>query len=195
MAGRRSTLIRIGGGLGVLLGSSALLFATATAAGAAGSTPPSATGTPVTCSVTASPVTVTSSTNVNVPLTTPAACDYAAGSSVAVTLNGASVESATADTSGVVTLSATVTDPHIAIDTTAPVAVSLGTNTIVTTGTTASGATDTVTFVVDLQNSGTGLAFTGADLAALIGAALAMLVLGTGIVMFTRRRAAQVHGS
>ncbi|HEX3794048.1 MAG TPA: hypothetical protein VHV57_06080 [Acidimicrobiales bacterium] len=193
MAGGRSTLIRIGSGLGVLLGSSALLFATATAAGAAGSTPPAATTTPVACSLTVT-VTVTS-TAVNVPLATPAACDYASGSSVAVTLNGAASESATADNNGVVNLNATVTDPHIAIDTTAPVAVSLGTNTIVATGTTSSGATDTVTFVVDLQNApgSSGLAFTGADLAALIGAALALVLLGSAIVIFTRRRASQLH--
>jgi hypothetical protein len=98
-------------------------------------------------------------------------------------------------------LSISAKDPSISVNGSAYQPAVFGTNTITATGTNSSGAQNTATFLIDLvapastlasTTSGSGgLAFTGADLAALIGAALVLILLGVGIVTVTRRRANQ----
>jgi hypothetical protein len=95
---------------------------------------------------------------------------------------------------------------------------SFGINTVIATGLNADGGTNTATFLIDItqlsnSNSGgstgstgtgstgtgsvvsttktpaVGLAFTGANLAALIAAALFLLIMGAAIVIYTRRKA------
>jgi len=191
----RGTKIRVGGAVAVVLGASGLLFGAASAAGAAGSTSPSSSGTPTSCS-TSTTITVT-----NTPQTVSLGetCAFSPNSSVTVSYQGSTVATVTSDSSGLVTLSITATDPHLAINGGTPQTAVFGTNTITASGTNSSGASNTATFLVDLQaapatssstTSGStgGLAFTGADLAALIAAALALVLFGTGVVLYTRRR-------
>jgi hypothetical protein len=206
MAGSSSTLIRIGSAAGMLVGTAALLFSTSAAAGASGSSSPPAGTTPVTCS-SSQTLTVNPNVTTNFTLATPAACDFASGSSVGLTYNGTTLPALTAPSGGAVTLSGGATDPpHIALNGGAAMVATWNDNEVVLTGTTTSGASDTVTFVIDLVqpakaataatagagSSGT-LAFTGADLLALVLAALALILLGSGTVYYTRRRAERLH--
>jgi hypothetical protein len=191
MSRRRATSIRISGALAAALGASGLLFATSAAAGAAGSTSP----TPTSSSCSASTTLTVGSTPQSVTLQNT--CPFAPNSSVTVAFQGSTVASLTADSTGTISLGVVATDPTLAFNGgTAQTAV-YGTNTVTASGTNASGGTNTATFLIDLQqasstSSGTGgsggLAFTGADLAALIAAALALILLGTGVVTYTRRR-------
>jgi hypothetical protein len=131
-------------------------------------------------------------------------CAFSPNSSVTVSYQGSTVATVTSDSSGLVTLSITADNaPSISVNGGAAKPAVLGTNTITASGTNSSGASNTATFLVDLQappatsaaattsasTSGSGgLAFTGADLAALIAAALALILFGTGVVLYTRRR-------
>jgi hypothetical protein len=199
MAGWRKPLLRTGSALAIAITAAGLTLASATGAGASGSGSPPVAQVPTSCS-TSSTVTVQSS---NSPQTVSLGetCAFTPNSAVTVTYGGTVVASPTADSNGLITLAVTATDPSLSIDGSAPQSAVYGTNTITASGTNASGATNTATFLVDLvqasspttaasTTSSGGLAFTGADLAALIGAALILILLGVGVVTFTRRRAA-----
>lgn len=202
MAGLRSKLMRVGSVSAVVLGATGLTLMGATAAGAAGSTSPPAGSVPTSCSVNSS-LTVTGTTPVTETLTVPSTCTFAANSSVTVAYQGNTLETVTADGGGNISVVLSATDPHFSVDGGAQQTASVGSNSIVASGTNASGATNTATFLVDLEQpggatgsgSGGGLAFTGADLAALVGAALALILLGTGIVLYTRRRADRLRSA
>jgi hypothetical protein len=115
--------------------------------------------------------------------------------------NGGVAQTTTADGGGNLTINYSAADPSISIDGGAFEPAQYGVNTITATGLNTSGGTNTATFLIDLVNAnaptsataGSGLAFTGADLLALVAAALALILMGTGVVVFTRRRAASVR--
>jgi hypothetical protein len=207
----RSTRVRIGGAVATVLGAAAMLMAFGAPAGAdGGSTSPPAGSVPTSCS--------TSSTLNVGPSGQPAqvtlgeTCAYTPNSAVTVTFNGAVVAHATANSSGLVTLIFDGKDAAIAVDNGTYTPTTYGVNTFVASGTNASGASNTADFLIDLEHivtaasavtppsisssSATGaLAFTGADLAALVAAGLALVLLGGGIVLYTRRRAAEYRST
>jgi hypothetical protein len=199
MAERRKTLLRAGSALAIAAGAAGLLLVSAGAAGASGSGSPPVAQVPTSCSTSS---TVTLPAN-NTPQTVSLGetCAFTPNSTTTVTFGGQVLASPTANSSGLITLSISAEDPSISVNGSAYQPAVFGTNTITATGTNASGATNTATFLVDLvapagpsssssTGSGSGgLAFTGADLAALIGAALVLILLGVGVVTVTRRRA------
>jgi hypothetical protein len=158
-------------------------------AGATGSTSPPASGAATSCS-TSSTVTATKTPQT---LSVGETCPFAASSSVAINFAGTS-STANADAAGLVNLSLSYEDPSISINGGPFAAAVYGVNTITVTGTNPAGGANTATFLIDLEQSTTpasssgGLAFTGADLAALVAAALALIVLGSFVVLYTRRR-------
>jgi hypothetical protein len=111
-------------------------------------------------------------------------------------------------------------DPELSIDGSAQMPAQWGLNTITATGINPAGASNTATYIVDLEspttppsNTGSvgtiglagstgssnpgsttgtpgsiGLAFTGANLIALILASMVLLLLGGSVVIYTRRR-------
>ena len=184
----------------LVLGVSGLLVALPGVAGAAGSTSPTTVTTPTSCSTSAT-INLTASNTSSSPATTSvsSSCAFAPGATVSISFLG-TTQSATADAStGILTLNLSATDPSLAVNGGAFQTAVYGNNTITATGLNASGGPNTATFLVDLVNpnatsssSGSGLAFTGADLAALVAAALALILMGAGVVVFTRRRAASV---
>ncbi len=110
---------------------------------------------------------------------------------------GTTLPSVTADpTTGLISVSASVKDPSISFDGSAYYPASYtSVNTLTATGTNAAGGSNTATFLITLSPPATtaasttgGLAFTGADLAALIAGGLALLLLGSGVVLYTRRQ-------
>ena len=190
---------RIGSAAAVLVfGVSGLLVSLPGTAGAAGSTSPTTNSTPTSCS-TSTTINLAVSNTASSPATASvsATCAFAPGAAVSISFLN-TTQSATADaTTGILTLNLAATDPALGVNGGALQTAVFGVNTITATGNNASGGTNTATFLVNLvnpnatgANSGSGLAFTGADLAALIGAALALILMGAGVVIFTRRRAA-----
>jgi hypothetical protein len=127
-----------------------------------------------------------------------ASCSFADNAAVTIN-NGGTTQSTTASATGGLTLTYGATDPTLSIDGGTFVNAAYGVNTVTATGLNAAGGTNTATFLIDIENpsattgSGTGLAFTGADLAALLGAALALILMGAAVVVYTRRRAASVR--
>jgi hypothetical protein len=106
------------------------------------------------------------------------------------------------DASGNVTLTNAVSDPHLSVNGSAPEPSVFGSNTVTLTNTSGGpGGIETVitpnasTAALGSGSSGSGgtLAFTGADLLALIIGALFLLATGTLLVVFTRRRATHQH--
>ena len=118
--------------------------------------------------------------------------------SIAGVATGVTVNS---DSAGNVTLTNAVTgDPFLSVNGSKPVSTIYGTNTVSLTNTSGgAGGTEYViipnVLTAALSTGGTGgggtLAFTGADLLALIVGALFLLAVGTLLVVFTRRRANQ----
>ncbi len=203
---------RIGSVAAILvLGASALTMAMPGSAGAAttATTAPTTNAVPTSCSVSTT-ITVSPSSTSSAPATatlTATSCPFAPGS--AVTLSSPyNTQTVNADaTTGQLTLTFGATDvPTLSVNGGTFQSAVFGVNTITATGKNASGATNTATFLVDIESAatatttttatGTGsgsLAFTGADLAALIAAALALILMGTAVVIYTRRRAAADH--
>jgi hypothetical protein len=209
MVGMRSTLIRLGGAAAVLVGSAGLLITTSSVAGAAA---PTTTGTtspngpsPTNCSVSLTLVLPLSNVPVTGSLTE--SCTFQPGSTVTIIYLGVTIETITAPASGLITLTFSAKDPSLSIDGKPYASAGFGINTVTATGINPGLGTNTATFLVDLEkpaatpvstsatSGSSGLAFTGADLAALIAAALALVLLGTGVVAYTRRRANQVRSS
>lgn len=195
---------QIGSAVAVLvLGISGVLIALPGTAGAAGSGSSSSptTGTPTSCSASAT-VDVSSANTSASPATgsLTASCSFADNAAVTIN-NGGTSQSTTASSTGGLTITYAATDPTLSIDGGSFVNAVYGVNTVTATGPNAAGGTNTATFLIDIENpsattgsgSGTGLAFTGADLAALLGAALALILMGAGVVLYTRRRAASVR--
>jgi hypothetical protein len=197
MAERRKTILRAGSALAIAAGAAGLLLVPAGMAGATGSGSPPVAQVPTSCS-TSSTVTL-SADNTPSTVSLGETCAFTPNSGTTVTFGGQVLASPTADSNGLITLSISAEDPSISVNGSAYQPAVFGTNTITATGTNASGATNTATFLVDLvapaspasssSSGGSGLAFTGADLAALIGAALVLILLGVGVVTVTRRRA------
>jgi hypothetical protein len=111
---------------------------------------------------------------------------------------------ANSDSSGTVTLTNAVTDPHLSVNGSTPEPSIFGSNTVTLTNTSGgAGGTEYViipnatTAALGSGSSGSAgtLAFTGADLLALIVGALFLLAAGTLLVVFTRRRASQQHAA
>jgi len=195
----------------VVLGVSGLLLTLPGTAGAAtttGTTTATTAATPTSCS-TSTTMNVTASNTSSAPVTTTltaTSCPFKPGSTVSLSFLG-TTQSATADaTTGLLTLSLAATDPTLSVNGGAFATAAFGVNTITGTGTNAAGGTNTATFLVDIESAAAttttttastgsgagGLAFTGADLAALIAAAFALILLGTAVVIYTRRRANSV---
>jgi hypothetical protein len=103
------------------------------------------------------------------------------------------------DGSGTVTLTNAVSDPHLSVNGSTPEPSVYGSNTVTLTNTKGgSGGAEYVIIpnatTAAIGSGGTNgssgtLAFTGADLLALIVGALFLLLMGTLLVVFTRRRA------
>jgi hypothetical protein len=188
---------KIGSAAAVALGVSGLILALPGSAGAAGSTSPPAGAVPTSCSVSTT-IDVNAASTTSAPATTSltSTCSYTPGSTVSLSFLG-TTQTATADaTTGLLTLKLSATDPSLSVNGGAFQAAVYGVNTITATGNNASGGANSATFLIDIENptatasgSGGGLAFTGADLAALVAAALALIVMGSGVVIYTRRRA------
>lgn len=191
MAVRRTTQLRIAASVAAVLGASGLLFATSGIAGAAGSSSPPASSTPTSCS-TSSTLTVPANGS-PVSASLGETCAFTPNSPVSLNFGSTSVSGVTADGNGLINVSVSGEDPHLSFNGGPYLAAVYGVNTLTATGTNASGGTNTATFLVDLvqpsSGSGGGLAFTGADLAALVAAALALILLGSGVMLYTRQQA------
>lgn len=169
-----------------------LLFVAATPSNAASSGYPPPTTSAVNTSCTASVVLAANGT-----LSYRVTCLFAPNAAVSLTVNGAAYGNGTADSTGVFTeVFVTSGDPEITVNGGAEVSAAYGaTTTIVATGPNSSGGTNTATTLVSVPapaatTASTGaLAFTGADLAAAIVGGLALLSMGTLMVMYARRRA------
>lgn len=211
---KRSTRVRIAGALATVLGAAGLLLAIGAPAGAdGGSTSPPAGSVPTSCSTSATLNVGPSGQPVSVTLSNT--CAFTPNSPVSVSFNGAVVANVTADSSGLITLSFDGKATAIAVDGGTYQQAVWGVNTFTASGTNTSGAANTADFLIDLEHNVTaasaitppgtglasssgaagGLAFTGADLAALIAAGLALIFLGSAIVLYTRRRAKEYHSA
>ncbi len=130
------------------------------------------------------------------------------GATYTITIDGDSAGvTVTADGSGTVTLVISVTDPHISVNGSTPDPAVVGNNAVVLTPTSGTGPTVTDTVIIPAatttaasgtSSGGSGgtvatssgsLAFTGADIAATVVGGIALLAIGTLLVVFTRRRA------
>jgi hypothetical protein len=201
MPARRSGVLRFGSALTIVVGSAGLLLASAGGAGASGgsSTSPPTSSVPTSCS--ASSTVAVPSSGSSSPTTASETCAYAANTPVTVTFGGATVANVTAGSNGLISLSFTGKDPEISVNGGPFSSAAYGVNTFVAMGKNASGSTNTATFLVDLEapvstaaaTTSGGLAFTGADLLALIAAALVLILLGVGVVLYTRRRSDKLN--
>lgn len=134
----------------------------------------------------------------------------APGTAFSVRINGVLANvTVTSDGSGDITLVIAVTDPHISVNGSNPVLSVFGSNSVVLTPT--SGPASTVNVIIPssataaatgsssakssgssgstVASSSGSLAFTGADIAATVVGGIALLAVGTLLVVFTRRRA------
>ena len=202
MAERRISILRAASALAVVAGAGGLLFVNAGVAGAAGSGSPPVNQVPTSCS-TSSTITL-STTNSPQTASLGETCAFTPNSVVTVTFGGTVVSSPNADSSGLITLSISAEDPSISINGSPYQGAVYGTNTITAIGTNASGAQNTATFLVDLvqaggpasssSTGGGGLAFTGADLAALDRRRPGpRSPLGVGVVTVTPPPGRQAH--
>jgi hypothetical protein len=92
---------------------------------------------------------------------------------------------------GCVTFTGTVTDPHLSIDGGPAIEIAYGNSTITASGIGPNGNTVTATFTVPVAAAAapsTPLAFTGADIMAMVIGGLALVALGFLVVTFARRR-------
>jgi hypothetical protein len=126
-------------------------------------------------------------------------CLFDVGAAVAVTVNGQSVGTKTADAGGGVTASITITSAtQLSVDDPVVVPAQCGDNNVTARGPSAAAeAPVTVTGVFNVVCAGAppgsvvskgGLPFTGADIARLAAVALALVIVGFVIVRVMRRR-------
>lgn len=159
---------------------------------------------------TTNPIVVTTGSTVTIPIgngsTTISIAGFAPGSTAKVSVNGVTLTiTITANAQGDMLLTFTITDPHMSINGSTPIPVNFGANTIAVSGTDPSGAAVTKTFTVTIPSTAvsttttsspsSSLAFTGADIAATVVGGLALLALGTLLVVFTRRRSSGQHSA
>jgi hypothetical protein len=122
------------------------------------------------------------------------------GSTVTITILGATASTVTVGPNGAFTVTVTCSDPHISINGGPLIAVPFGSNTVTASGTGTNGQPFSELATVIIPNTATtaaasssssssGLAFTGADIGMMAGGGLLLLAAGTGLVLFTRRRA------
>lgn len=161
---------------------------TTTAAGATTTAPP-------TTSTTAAPGgNQNGGTHVKGETFTNNACGYRPGATVTLTVDGQAGPSATADSNGCVAIQVTILDnSHVRVNG-VTFNASCGSNNVVTTGPGANGSTlsETDTFTINCAatpTGGGGLAFTGANILKLGGAAALLILFGAGLVAVERRRA------
>jgi hypothetical protein len=112
---------------------------------------------------------------------------------VTLTIDGGTLGSTTEDagSDGCITFTGTVTDPHLSVDGGTPVEVAYGNSTVTASGVGPTGATVTATFTVPIAAAAapaSPLAFTGADIMAMVIGGLALVALGFLVVTFARRR-------
>jgi hypothetical protein len=122
-------------------------------------------------------------------------CDFAPGSAVAITLNGAPYATVTAPATGIMAETFAATDQHIAMNGGAPRQTQIGeANIFVASGANPAGAPNVATTLVTIPAAGSmtlaasDVAFTGPHVMALIMGSLAMLALGFLVLTFLRRR-------
>ncbi len=195
--GIKAALLRMGMAISLAAVATAFLVAAVpdAPAGASGYPPPT---TPPNASCSA-----TETIDVGSSFTYEVTCLFAPNATVTVTANGDPYNTGTANASGVFTEAFVVSaGPHVALNGGAAVAAAYGgTTTFVATGPDPQGGTTTATTRVvvptastaaAVSGSGSGsdspLAFTGMDLLATVVAGLALLAMGTAVVMYARRR-------
>jgi hypothetical protein len=127
-------------------------------------------------------------------------CGFEPGSAVTESINGTVVKTISADTTppdatsldGCISDSGTVSDPHLTLSGASPVAISYGNNSITASGVSPSGEAVNSTLIVPVSasssSSSSGLAFTGADIMAMVIGGIALVALGFLILTFVRRR-------
>lgn len=123
------------------------------------------------------------------------ACGYQPGATVSLNVDGQAGPSATADGNGCVAIQVTVLDnSHVRVNG-VTFNASCGSNSVVTTGPGSNGSTlsETDSFTINCaatpsSTSSGGLAFTGANIMKLGGAALLLIAFGAGLVAVERRR-------
>ncbi len=185
--------------LGAVMGGALALLPATWAAGAG--YPPATTSTTVAPGTASNSVTLGVGSNQLIN----AGCEYNPNSDVSLAINGVNNQSTTSNGTGCVTFMLSVTDPHISINGATPVAVNFGTSNVTASGTGNNGAPFVFTLSVLIPNTSTsansatssgsgasgsssGLAFTGADVAATVAGGVLLLGLGTAMVLLTRRR-------
>lgn len=114
------------------------------------------------------------------------------GSVATITIDGVTI-TATVDAAGNLAVSVGILDPHVSINGSAPIPAHYGDNMMPIKVTLASGGTTVINQDVIIpapgSNSGSdGLAFTGADIAAMTVVALALVGAGGALVLVARRR-------
>lgn len=122
-------------------------------------------------------------------------CGYQPGATVSLNVDGQAGPSATADGNGCVAVQVTVLDnSHVRVNG-VTFNASCGSNSVVTTGPGSNGASlsETDSFTINCAatpstTSSGGLAFTGANIMKLGGAALLLIAFGAGLVAVERRR-------
>lgn len=214
-AKRRNT---IGGIAATLLATGALALSIPTFAGAAttgypGTATTTTTTAPTTTATTGAPGTPTNpipvSTGATVTIvigngaTVISVAGFAAGSTATITIDGQVVSlKIIANAQGELLVTFTITDPHIVINGSTPIVANTGANSVTLSGTGPSGNVITKTFTVNIpataatttsSSSSSSLAFTGADIAATVVGGLALIAMGTLLVVLTRRRAHRQH--
>lgn len=199
--GRSVAGVSVKGGIVALIAATAVALLLALPAGAVGYPPPPG---PTSSSLV---ITIDVGTSGTV-----SACGFAPGAAVSLSINGAGAGGATANSSGCVALTYTATaGPRLSVDGGPSIAARFGDNSSVATGANPAGSTNTVYITVDVVRAGTGagsgsggasggsgglattatasgVAFTGADIAAIVVGGLALLAMGTLVIIFARRR-------
>jgi hypothetical protein len=178
-------------GLGLIAGLGvALTFVAPLSAGAD-------TGYPGTTTTTAAQSVVPQIINLTIPVgssQSPTLCGWEPGAALTIVINGTTAGTFSADSSGCLVITYSATDPHLSANGGPAVSAVYGSNISVITGEGNNGSTlaDQVTVIIPTPaaaaGSGSGLAFTGADIALMTVGALLLIGLGTLLVMFSRRR-------
>jgi hypothetical protein len=184
-----SKLFKVVGRLGSIAAiGAAVVFVLPIQAGADGGYP----GTTTTTTGSAVPQNITLTIGVG-GSQTATLCGFAPLSSISLGINGTSDGTASADSNGCVTVTYIVTDPHISANGGPAVTAAFGSNVSTVSGESSSGLslTDDVTIIIPasaVTPAGSGLAFTGADIAAMVVGGLLLIGLGGVLIMVARRR-------
>jgi len=128
------------------------------------------------------------------------------GTPFQIIIAGSIAASGTVGPDGSITVTITVSDPHISVNGGPLIAVPYGTSSVTAQGTGANGQSFSQVASVTIpapaasttgaggttsSSSGGSLAFTGAQIGAMVGGGLLLLVAGTGLVLVTRQRRAR----